>query len=126
MGDNAMIKLRGFNHAAVRVSDAQKSIEFYEKVLGLKKLPRPDFGFPGAWYGVGGNAIHLIQSEDRGRKPDPLGFHLAIDVEDFDETKAALREMGVEFLEAPSNMGAGRQLWITDPDGNTIELRTDK
>jgi catechol 2,3-dioxygenase-like lactoylglutathione lyase family enzyme len=121
-----MLKLRGFNHCAVRVSDAQKSIEFYERVLGLKKLPRPDFGFPGAWYGVGSNAIHLIQSEDRGRKPDPLGFHLAIDVEDFDQTKRELKEMGIEFLEAPTNMGAGRQLWITDPDGNTIELRTDK
>ena len=34
--------------------------------------------------------------------------------------------MGIEFLEAPTNMGAGRQLWILDPDGNTIELRTNQ
>ncbi len=120
-----MIRAKQFNHCAVRVSDAAKSIKFYEEVLGLKKLPRPDFGFPGAWYGVGGNAIHLIQSESRGHKPDPLGPHLALEVEDFDAAKKSLKEMGIEFLEAPGNM-AGRQLWIVDPDGNTIELRTDK
>ena len=121
-----MIKIKGFNHSAVRISDADKAIAFYEKVLGLKKLPRPNFPFKGAWYGVGPNAIHLISSENRGMKPDPLGAHIALEVEDFDETKQSLKEMGIEFLEAPSNMGAGRQLWILDPDGNTVELRTDK
>jgi len=121
-----MIKVKGFSHSAVRISDADKAIAFYENVLGLKKLPRPNFPFGGAWYGVGANAIHLISSENRGRKPDPLGAHIALDVEDFDETKKSLKEMGIEFLEAPSNMGAGRQLWILDPDGNTVELRTDK
>jgi catechol 2,3-dioxygenase-like lactoylglutathione lyase family enzyme len=120
-----MVKVRGFSHSAVRITDADKSFEFYENVLGLKKLPRPDFGFPGAWYGVGTNSIHLIGSENRGRKPDPLGPHLALDVEDFDATKRELTAMGIEFLEAPGNI-AGRQLWILDPDGNTIELRTDK
>lgn len=121
-----MVKVKGFSHSAVRITDADRSIAFYENVLGLKKLPRPNFPFKGAWYGVGPNAIHLISSENRGQKPDPLGAHIALDVEDFDETKKALKEMGIEFLEAPSNMGAGRQLWILDPDGNTVELRTDK
>jgi catechol 2,3-dioxygenase-like lactoylglutathione lyase family enzyme len=121
-----MIKIKGFNHSAVRISDAERATAFYEKVLGLSRIPRPNFPFAGAWYGVGSNAIHLISSENRGRKPDPLGAHIAFDVEDFDETKRALGEMGIEFLEAPANMGAGRQLWILDPDGNTIELRTDK
>ena len=120
-----MIKARAFSHAAVRVTDAEKSKAFYEKVLNLKKLPRPDFPFGGAWYGVGESAIHLIQSEDRNRKPDPLGAHIAIEVEDFEATKSTLKELGIEFLEAPG-MVAGRQLWILDPDGHTIELRTEK
>jgi len=121
-----MIKINGFSHSAVRITDADRATKFYESVLGLEKLPRPDFPFKGAWYGVGQSAIHLISSENRGMKPDPLGAHLALDVEDFDETKRTLTEMGIEFLEAPANMGAGRQLWILDPDGNTIELRTEK
>ena len=121
-----MIKTTGLNHAAFRVSDVEKATAFYEKVIGLKRIPRPNFGFGGAWYGIGNNALHIISSENRGSKPDPLGAHVAFEVEDFDETKRTLKEMGVDFLEAPSNMGAGRQLWVVDPDGNTVELRTDK
>ena len=122
-----MIKIRGFAHSALRVTDADRAIAFYDKVLGLKPLSsRPNFGFGGAWYGIGNNALHIISSENHGRKPDPLGAHVAFDVEDFDETKRSLKEMGIEFLEAPSNMGAGRQLWVVDPDGNTVELRTEK
>ncbi len=120
-----MIKARRFSHTALRITNPERATDFYEKVLGLKRLPRPDFGFGGAWYAVGDDAIHLIASEDRGRKPDPLGHHVAIEVEDFEETKRTLKEMGIDFLEAPA-MVAGRQLWVVDPDGNTIELRTEK
>lgn len=120
-----MIKPRTFSHVGVRISDVEKAKHFYEKVLNLKPVPRPDFPFGGAWYGLGNNAIHLISSEKRGHKIDPLGPHLAIEVEDFDATRATLKELGMEFLEAPSTM-AGRQLWVLDPDGNTIELRTEK
>ena len=121
-----MLKLRGLNHAAFRVTDVAKATHFYENVIGLKRIPRPDFKFGGAWYGIGNNALHIISSENQGRKPDPLGPHVAFEVEDFDETKRSLQEMGIEFLEAPPGMGAGRQLWILDPDGNTVELRADE
>ena len=121
-----MIKIKALNHAAFRVSDVAKAANFYESVIGLKRLPRPNFPFGGAWYGIVNNALHIFSSVNRGQKPDPLGAHVAFDVEDFDETKRTLKEMGIEFLEAPSNMGAGRQLWILDPDGNTIELRAEK
>lgn len=117
-----MIKVQAFSHTAVRISDADRAKSFYENVLGLKQLPRPNFRFGGAWYGVGNNQIHLISSEKREGGINPLGPHLALDVEDFDEAKRTLDEMGIEYLEAPTNM-AGRQLWILDPDGNTIELR---
>ena len=118
-----MIKIRGFAHSALRITDADRAIAFYENVLGLKRLgSRPNFGFGGAWLEVGANQIHLISAEKREGVINPLGPHVALDVEDFDETRRTLAEMGIEFLEAPSNM-AGRQLWILDPDGNTVELR---
>ncbi|HSR58441.1 MAG TPA: VOC family protein [Candidatus Binataceae bacterium] len=121
-----MIKIRVFSHSALRVSDAERAKAFYEKVLGLKKLDtRPDFKFGGAWYSVGTNQIHIIESEKREGVINPMGPHVALEVEDFEETKRTLKEMGIEFLEAPTNM-AGRQLWILDPDGNTVELRVEK
>jgi len=134
-----MIKPRAFAHAALKITDVERARNFYEKVLGLTALPRPNFGFGGAWYEVGDNQIHLISIlradqqaeflgtwEKQGPKGiNPLGPHLAIVVEDYDGTKAALSASGIEFLEAPTTM-AGRQLWIIDPDGNTIELRAQK
>ena len=89
-----MIKAKAFNHAAFRVSDVEKATSFYENVIGLKRLPRPNFGFGGAWYGIGNNALHIISSENRGQKPDPLGAHVAFDVEDFEETKRTLKRGG--------------------------------
>ncbi len=33
-----MIKVRGFAHSALRITDADRAISFYDKVLGLKPL----------------------------------------------------------------------------------------
>ena len=115
------------HHVSINVSDVDSAIAFYTDKLGFTvRGDRPDFGFGGAWLGVGNNQIHLISAEKREGVINPLGPHVALEVEDFDETKRSLKEMGIEFLEAPSNMGAGRQLWVVDPDGNTVELRTEK
>jgi glyoxylase I family protein len=120
-----MIKPKSFSHCGLRISDVTRARDFYENVLGLKTLPRPDFKFGGAWYGVGENQIHLISAEARSGGINPLGPHLAIQVDDYEAAKADLKARGIEFLEAPPNMG-GHQLWILDPDGNTIELRSEK
>ncbi len=128
-----MFKPVELNHSAFRISDANKSREFYEKVLGLKPLPRPNFSFGGMWYGVGSSAIHLIVSKKLDG-PDPTGPHIAIEVDDLDATKVSLKEMGVPFLDGDGMAMTtqlteaerrllGRQIWVLDPDGNTVELR---
>ena len=114
-----MVKSRDLNHVNVTVTDIEKAKAFYEKVLGLKQLPRPNPNAPGAWFAVGEAAIHL------GRADNAVGPHLAIEVEDYEATKAELNRLGVKFVEQ-QGMVAGRQLWILDPDGNKIELRADK
>ena len=48
---------------------------------------------------------------------DPTDPHVAIEVEDFEATKQALRDQGIQFLDFAT------ALWIHDPDGYTIELR---
>ncbi|MGO9267747.1 MAG: VOC family protein [Candidatus Binataceae bacterium] len=129
-----MFKAFKFNHVAVNVTDVDKSREFYEKVIGLKKLPRPKINIPGEWYGLGESAIHLIGGERRKDGIDPTGPHMAIQVDDIDRTKASLEEMGVKYLDAAVMMAkmnltpeqqkmVGRQVWVKDPDGNVIELQ---
>ena len=126
-----MIKPVELSHAAFRIGDVDRSREFYEKALGLKPISRPEFSFGGMWYGVGSGQIHLIVSKPHDG-PDPTGPHIAIEVEDLDAAKASLREMGVPFLDGDAMRATlkeedrrrlGRQIWVLDPDGNTVELR---
>ncbi len=130
-----MVKPMEMNHAAFRISDVGKSREFYENVLGLKPIARPNFSFGGMWYGVGNCAIHLIISKKRDSGPDPTGPHIAIEVDDLDKTKAELKKLGVPFLDGDAmrmqlseedQRRLGRQIWVLDPDGNTVELRAQK
>ncbi|HTT75509.1 MAG TPA: VOC family protein [Candidatus Binataceae bacterium] len=126
-----MVKVTTINHVAINVTDVDKSREFYEKVIGLKKIPRPKISIPGEWYGIGQNAIHLIGGKRR-EGIDPTGPHIAVEVESFEATKAALNEMGIPYLDGEQMMASlppearrmvGQQLWVQDPDGNVIELR---
>lgn len=128
-----MVKTTGFSHVAVRISDVDKSREFYEKVIGLKKIPRPEIKIPGEWYGIGDNQLHLIGGKSMARDGiDPTGPHMAIQVENLEETKKTLSAMGIPFLDAAPMMAkmppevvrlTGTQIWVKDPDGNVIELQ---
>ena len=128
-----MFKPVDLGHAAFRIADVDKSRDFYEKVIGLKPIPRPDFAFKGMWYGIGSGQLHLIVSKKHDG-PDPTGPHIAIEVDDLDATKESLKKMGVQFLDGDKmtmlgdlseedRRRLGRQIWVLDPDGNTVELR---
>jgi glyoxylase I family protein len=112
-----MIRPGKLHHAALRVGDFERSRKFYEGLLGFRAAPRPDLGFPGAWYGLGEGQLHLIQMPKYGEGVDPTDPHVAIEVEDFEATKQELRERGLEFVEFFN------ALWLKDPDGYTVELR---
>jgi catechol 2,3-dioxygenase-like lactoylglutathione lyase family enzyme len=129
-----MIRTGRVNHVALKVTDVDKSRDFYEKVIGLKKIPRPKINIPGEWYGLGEGALHLIGGERRRDGIDPTGPHIAVQVEDIDDTKRALTEMGINFLDAEVMIArmnlspdqakmVGRQVWVQDPDGNVLELQ---
>jgi catechol 2,3-dioxygenase-like lactoylglutathione lyase family enzyme len=111
-------------HAAVLVTDLERSRRFYGGVLGLKEKPRPDFGFAGAWYDLGECELHLQVTEealppadDRPRRD----FHVALLVDDYDGTKRELESAGIEFREGTAGIP---QIFIRDPDGNQVELQS--
>jgi glyoxylase I family protein len=111
------MRVRRIDHTSLRITDLARSREFYEGLLGLETAPRPDLGFPGAWYEVAGTQLHLIQCGKMFDDIDPTDPHLALQVEDVDAVKRALDARGVRYLDF-----GGRQLWIRDPDGNVVEI----
>ena len=124
-----MIKLKSVRHAGVPVSDVKKSKSFY-KMLGFEEIERPKIkGIPGAWYECNGTQVHLIgqRNEVAAKNLPGVGTHIALQVEDLEEAKKALKRRKIEFAEftPPASMGGAPVLFLKDPDGNAVELRTD-
>jgi catechol 2,3-dioxygenase-like lactoylglutathione lyase family enzyme len=115
---------RILDHASICVTNVERSRQFYEGLLELTPTPRPDFGFPGMWYQIGEGQLHLIQRPraDTVGPPaesvDATDPHLAIRVDDLDGMRRRLQAAGLKVLDFGSE-----QLWVHDPDGNTVELR---
>jgi glyoxylase I family protein len=105
------------HHTSIRVADVERSREFYEGLLGLGAVERPDLGMPGRWYGIGSGQLHLIQCDPLGMAIDPSGPHFAIEVDDLDTARRDIAAAGLQTLDP-----GGDQLWVLDPDGNTVEL----
>ena len=50
------------HHMSFPVKDLDRSRRFYEDVLGLRTIPRPDMGsLGGVWYAAGDCEVHLIE-----------------------------------------------------------------
>lgn len=119
------MRIENMHHTAVTVRDFERSIPFYEGILGLERDERPDFGLGGAWYRIGGAQLHVIEAPeglDVGTKPEkltPVAGHVAVRVDDFDAAKVHFAEHGVEIFELGPD---GDQFWVRDPDGNIIEI----
>jgi catechol 2,3-dioxygenase-like lactoylglutathione lyase family enzyme len=111
------MRVQGLNHVSVRIEDLSRSRAFYEGLLGLALAPRPDLGFPGAWYEVGGSQLHLIQSAKMMDGIDPTDPHFAVEVPRLDDVKRLLEARAIPYLAfGPA------QLWVRDPDGNVVEI----
>mgnify|MGYP002266011817 CR=1 FL=1 len=116
-----------FAHIALIISDLDQSAQFYEGLLGLKRITRPDLGFDGVWFGLDeGQEIHLMLLDNPYldcSRPAHGGRdnHLALQVDDFELIRSRIECAGIRYTMSKS----GRQaLFCRDPDGNTLELMT--
>jgi glyoxylase I family protein len=119
------IMIAGFHHAGFLVTDVERAAAFYENVLGLKPIARPELDFPGKWYDLqNGQQLHLMGVSEMPTHADPPRHdrHIALSAPDLEATERQLRELGLE-VSYGSGRGGVKQLFIRDPDGNTIELR---
>ncbi len=110
------------NHVTLYVRDLEASVAFYGEVLGLPRLPRPDFGFTGAWFALGSQQLHLnIDTQNRDKERHSL--HIAFLVQDAAAAAQALQERGVALQRGPSLRPDGAvQVFFHDPDGYLLEL----
>jgi lactoylglutathione lyase len=121
-----------FLHTMVRITDPEKSRTFYE-ALGFTFSRDMDIVRNGEleatnyFYSLGDaeNVLELTFNHD-GRTYD-LGSgygHIAIGVDDLDDTLAQLKEQGIEPEREPYRVreGGSRICFVSDPDGYRTEL----
>lgn len=130
-----MLKLQGLDHLVLRVVDLEALMHFYVDVLGCTVERRQDeIGL--VQLRAGRSLIDLVPVDGKlgrqgGAAPGHEGRnldHFCLRVEPFDaaEIRAHLAGHGVPVGEVESRYGAegeGPSLYLTDPEGNVVELK---
>jgi catechol 2,3-dioxygenase-like lactoylglutathione lyase family enzyme len=146
------IRLDRVGHIGVQVSDVDRSVDFYRKVLGLKVTGRwgpPDFGRPMCFMRLkdkhhdvvlfelaeDAGKVGVTAGDSRARRAPGLD-HIAFEVDSREDWLAALehvRASGVEIVTGPYVHGpeggdkfkggsGSHAFYFLDPDGNRIEI----
>ena len=121
-----------FDHIAIHVRDLAKSVEFYEKVMGLEKIPEPFKDGRHVWFRIGAhNQLHVVGgAEDSPKRP--IDNHFAFRVASLTDFMARLDQMQVKYRsfkgdgKITSRPDGVRQLYFQDPDGYWIEVNDGK
>jgi lactoylglutathione lyase len=122
------MKITKLLHTRMRVSDMDETISFYTKVLGLEVLERK--------VSPRGSHLAFLKIPNSEELIELCSFppsgpvtvqedlvHLAFQVENLDDTIAALNSMGIPITDGPTRTSSGsRFIFINAPDGYEVEL----
>ncbi|HJN67313.1 MAG: VOC family protein [Pirellulales bacterium] len=120
------ISPQSLHHISLATKDAETAARFYETVIGMKRISRPEFSFGGAWlyHPQGDWQIHLIEREDVNDLPESIDAqapHFAMEVEDLEVVEVRLKEHAIAYKRKFNSAGF-EQIFFHDPDGNMIEI----
>jgi catechol 2,3-dioxygenase len=119
-------------HVHLKVADLDRALGFYCGVLGFELMQK--MGDQAAFISAGGYHHHIGLNtwESAGGKPPPPGttglYHVAILYPSRPALADALRRLiaaGIP-LQGASDHGVSEALYLSDPDGNGVELYRDR
>ena len=119
-------------HVHLKVADLERAVAFYHGVLGFELTQR--YGSQAAFLSAGGYHHHIGLNtwDSLGGSPPPPGttglYHLAIVYPTRAALADALRRLIAAniSLEGASDHGVSEALYLSDPDGNGLELYWDR
>ena len=117
------MRATGFTHVSIHAYDLEESLRFYVEVLGMRRVPSPDFAQQVEWLELGDQQLHLFHSED----PAPRIHHIGLDVDDFEAVYRIAVDRGLfdgdAFGAAVRELNDGAvQMYLRDPAGNLVEV----
>ena len=116
------------HHVAIKTADLERTVDFYNNVLGTHSVERPPLSFPGAWLALGATMFHIYAGaparneagiiETGGAAVD----HIAIQAREFDAMKEIAKSHGLEYRQNSMPSFNIWQLFLRDPNNIMIEL----
>jgi catechol 2,3-dioxygenase len=124
--------VRGLGEIAFRVNNLDAMQRFYEQVIGLPLMTRvPSCAFFKIADGYGGHT-QVLALFDRSESPGYQGTdaatstidHIAFEVPlaEFEDERKRLESLGLQVETADHPWVHWRSLYVTDPEGNQVEL----
>jgi catechol 2,3-dioxygenase len=119
-------------HVHLKVSDIDRALDFYVGVLGFELMQR--FEDSAAFISAGGYHHHIGLNtwESKGGSAPPRGttglYHVAIRYPDRKSLADALRRV-IDAripISGATDHGVSEAIYLSDPDGNGIELYRDR
>lgn len=115
------------DHVGIQASDLDRTVRFYTSVFGLKEVPAPFPKTEARWLAFGnGYLLHIVAHGRAGSEHNKwdhvaLACDLPAMIAHLDRLHVAWTDMsgGHKLQRRPDGV---TQIFVTDPDGYTIEL----
>jgi catechol 2,3-dioxygenase len=128
------ISVKTVGHVVLKVRDLERAVAFYRDVIGLKEVARGQFAMKMAFFSATGENHHDLAVAEVGpdapaAAPNAPGlYHVALKIGDtLDDLRAArahLEAQGVTKIRVMDHR-VSQSIYLTDPDGNGLELYVD-
>jgi glyoxalase family protein len=128
--------IQGIHHITLVCGDAQRTVDFYTQVLGLRFVKRTvNFDDPGSYHlyfgdevGRPGSAVTFFEWPNAPKGHFGIGgtHHFALIVNDYDgllKWKRRLVDLGLS-VDGPLDRHYFKSIYFTDPDGCILEIAT--
>ena len=124
------MRIHELGHVVLYVTDLEKVAGFYRDTLGFTEILH---AWPMAMFSSGRTHHEMLLIEVGGEPehsvaPKPglyhIGFKVADDTEDLKKVYRELKEKQVNII-GVTDHGVTHSIYITDPDGNELELYAD-
>ncbi|KAL6223918.1 hypothetical protein ACLB2K_002775 [Fragaria x ananassa] len=123
------LQLKSLNHISLVCRSLEKSLDFYQNVLGFFPVRRPDSLDFNGYSTMALARIHLLQAEHPETLPkinhiNPKDNHISFQCESMIRVENKLKGMGIEYVTSSVEEGGINvdQLFFHDPDGTMIEI----
>jgi lactoylglutathione lyase len=125
-----VLGITGYGHVAIKVTDLDRSLDFYRDRLGFAEMLRLNNEDGSTWLVylriTDDHYLEIFPGAENERAPgwNANGVnHMCFTIEDLDGTTARIEAAGIALTsEIKQGLDGNRQAWIEDPDGNRIEL----